>query len=227
MPLYRDDYGALYWSLRGDVTGEVVRDTPFHKDAGTRMLRVRPGQERRLLWTLRGVLGLLALQAVGLGALAVALITGLVVIPDGWPMALASSILMPAFLLAMMTQSVLVPLSCESATLRHPVRLVPAQPLSLVLAPLLFVVGPVLYILGMVLVLPASARAEVAVMLGRADWAEKAAGLVLALILLACFGWAVRQCWLGWAGSRRRPPSHPPALRVAASREQRRDRTGS
>ncbi|WP_044563513.1 hypothetical protein [Azospirillum sp. B4] len=227
MPLYRDDYGALYWSLRGDVTGEVVRDTPFHKDAGTRMLRVRPGQERRLLWMVRGMLALLGLEALGLVSLAVARLTGLVTIPEGWPMALAVNVLMPPFILSMMAQSVLVPLSCESATLRHPVRLVPGQARSLVLAPLIYVLGPALYGAGVLLVAPRRLVAEMIDLLRRADWAEKGIALVPTLASLAFFAWMVRQCWLAWVGSRRRPPTQHPTLRVAASGERRRDRTGS
>ncbi|MEA1650050.1 hypothetical protein UAJ10_13655 [Nitrospirillum sp. BR 11164] len=225
MPLYRDDYGAFYWSLRGDVTGEVVRDTPFHKDAGMRVLRVRPGQQGRILWTVRGTFALLGLEVLAMLVLAV----GLVTVPAGWPMALALNAFLPITVLAGLAVSVLVPLSCEWTTVRHPLRIVHGQANSLLLAPLLPVLAPALYFLAMALTLwrqKGVSKGLRAIVAGADLW-EWAVMAMATLGLAVLAGWVVHQCWIAWKESRRRPPPRILGLRVAASREQRRDRTGS
>ncbi|MDZ5647201.1 hypothetical protein [Nitrospirillum sp. BR 11828] len=225
MPLYRDDYGAFYWSLRGDVTGEVVRDTPFHKDAGMRAQRVRPGQEGRILWTVRGVLALLVLEVLALVALAI----GWGDVLAGWPLALALNAFLPITVMAGLAVSVLVPLSCEWTTVRHPLRIVYGQAASLLLAPLLPILALALHFFAMALTLglhPQAMKGLRAVLRGADVWEW---GMLAVAItgLLALAGWQVRQCWIAWRASRRRPPPRILGLRVAASREQRRDRTGS
>ncbi|MDG3442325.1 hypothetical protein [Nitrospirillum amazonense] len=225
MPLYRDDYGAYYWSLRGDVTGEVVRDTPFHKDAGMRVLRVRPGQEGRILWTVRGAFALLGLEALAILALA----AGLVIVPAGWQTALAVNAFLPTTVLAVLALSVLLPLSCEWTIVRHPLRIVYGQPRSLLLAPLLPLLGPLLIVLATAAVFWRQAgvfRGLRTIVHGADLWVWGiVAAAVLGLAVLA--GWLIRQCWVGWKEAHRRPPPRILGLRVAASRERRRDRTGS
>ncbi|MDE1149460.1 MAG: hypothetical protein PW843_23140 [Azospirillaceae bacterium] len=219
MPLYRDDYGAFYWSLRGDVTGEVVRDTPFHKDAGTRVQRVRPEQQGRILWTARAMFALLGLEALTVLALAV----GLLVIPPGWPAALALNAFLPGTVLSELTVSVLLPLSCEWTTVRHPLRIVAHQAPSLLLAPLLPILGPLLHVAAVAVIMWRDGTGLLALrtFLGRTDLWERGVLALAALALGVLAGWLIRQCAVAWMASRRRPATPTPGLRVAASRDRR------